>query len=581
MAMAALACAEKTPPPKTAASAPAAAPVAAAAAIPSGPPVEIVPAASARGHLLGSISIGSIDHVFENAARLVGQAVPLPMDAKGLRDMLLSQAGLPPEVAASLDFASPTGAAIVSIGDKGESGTVIAVPAKGPAEAQRVIDALGKPIMVRGPVVLVRSAGSGSGWLYRANNVVVLSDELEALSRGAMLALEARRPGADDITATFFPDAIARAHGTDVKSAIARVLKETREEQGAAGHPIDDRALQPIAELLGLVGDAASAEIGLSADPAKGLVFRARLMSKPGTRLESVAREVKPFELDPAVTGDKASRFLVGASSLGAFWRGTFATYRERLAADKEKGAAAALAYFDATLAALGGQTSGAMWLRKEEPHLVGVFASPAKDKASAASLVTAMNKLDAAAVSAFVRAQIGESKAFDITAKKETVGKVKALHYRFKVKKTGAADNDVLRRFLGNELDLFLGVVGTRIVVTLGHDAKGRLVAIGSGKAPAPETSGPLADASAMAKGRDTFYYVDLAPILALAGKLSDEPRLAMLARSGGAPIPIVVTAGGDGVGKVWATDLTVTVSAFSTIGALVAGSMGAGAAH
>jgi hypothetical protein len=417
IALVLVACAEKTPPPKTAASAPAAAAVAAAPPVPSGPPVEIVAAAAARGHLLGSISIGSVDRVFENAAKLVGQAVPLPMDAKGLRDMLLSQAGLPPEVAGNLDFASPAGAAIVSIGDKGESGTVIAVPAKGAAEAQRVIDALGKPIMVRGPVVLVRSSASGSGWLYRAGNVVVLSDELEALSRGAMLALEARRAGTDDITATFFPDAIARAHGTDVKSAIARAIKEMREEQGAAGHPIDDRALEPVAELLGLVGDAASAELGLSADPAKGLVLRARLLSKPGTRLEAVSREVRPFELDPAVMGDKSSRFLVGASSLGPFWRGTLTTYRDRLAADKEKGAAAALAYYDATLAALGGQTSGAMWLRKEEPHLAGVFAGPVKDKASAASLAAAMNKLDAAAVSAFVRAQIGESKTVEVTA--------------------------------------------------------------------------------------------------------------------------------------------------------------------
>lgn len=576
LAIGVVSCASKTPPPKTAA-APAAVAAPAAPAVPSGPPVEIVPAAAARAHLLGSISIGSIDRLFENAARLVGQAVPLPMDAKGMRDMLLSQAGLPPEVAASLDFASPAGAAFISIGDKGESGTVLAVPAKGPAEAQKVIDALGKPIMVRGAVVLVRSATSGSGWLYRAGNVVVLSDELEALSRGAMLALEARRPGPDDITATVFPDTIARAHGTDVKTAIAHAMKEARDQQGAAGHPMDDRALEPITEMLGLVGDAASAELGLSADPARGLVFRARLLAKPGTRLESVAKEVRPFELDPSVVGDKASRFLVAASSLGPFWRGTFNTYRARLAADKEKGAAAALAYYDATMAALRGQVSGGMWMRKDEPHLAGAFVMPVKDAASGAAVAAAMGKLDPPALAALLRAQTADSKAFELTTKKETVGKVKALHYRLKIKKTGDADRDVLRRFLGNEVDAYGGVAGTRIIVTLGRDAKSRLGAIAAGKAPPPETSGPLAEATAGAKGRDAFYYTDLAPLLALAGKISDEPRLQMLARSGAAPIPIVVTAGGDGLGKAWTADLTVTVSAFSSIGALVAGSMGA----
>ena len=316
------ACAAKTPPPQPASAARAvnAGAVAVAAAIPSGPPVALIPAAAARGYLLGSVSIGSVDRLFENAARLVGQAVPLPMDAKGLRDMLLTQAGLPTDVAASLDFASPTGAAVVAIGDKGESGTVIAVPAKGPVEAQRVIDALGKPIMVRGAVVLVRSANSGSGWLYRSGNIVVLSDELEALARGAMLALEARRAGPDDLTATFFPDAIAHAHGTDVKTAIAHALQAAREQRkGATGPAMDERSLEPVGELAGLVGDATRAELGLTADPARGLVLRVRLAAKPGTQLEAVAREVRPFELDPAVAGDKLSRFMVFSTSLGHF----------------------------------------------------------------------------------------------------------------------------------------------------------------------------------------------------------------------------------------------------------------------
>jgi hypothetical protein len=571
-------CAEKTPPPKTAAAAPAAAaPVAAAAAVPSGPPVELIPAANARPHLLASISVGSLNRLLENGTRLVGQAVPLPMDANGIRDMLLTQAGLPPEVAANLDFASPAGAAFVAIGDKGESGTVLAVPAKGAAEAQRIIDALGKPVMVRGQVVLVRSATSGSGWLYRAGNVVVLSDELEALSRGAMLALEARRPGADDITADIFPEALARAHGTDVKSAIAHLMEEMRKQQGAAAAgALNERTMQPVAELLGLIGDAASAQVGLSADPARGLVLRARLLARPGTRLETVAREVHPFALDASVIGEKASRILVGASSIGPFWRGLFDTYRARLAADKGKGAAAALAYLDATLAAMGGETSGAMWVRKEVPYLSGAFASPIKDTASAAKLASSLGTMDTNAVSAFLRAQVGDQKMFDWTAKKETVGKVKALHYRIKWKKTGV-DTESTRKFLGDELDLYWAVAGTRIVFTLGRDAKTRLVALATGKPAADAPAGTLAEAMGAAKGRDTFYYMDLAPLVALAGKLSDEPRMQSLARSGGAPIPVVVTAGGDGAGKMWTTDLTVTVAAFSSIGALVAGGIGA----
>jgi hypothetical protein len=289
-----------------------------------------------------------------------------------------------------------------------------------------------------------------------------------------------------------------------------------------------------------------------------------------------VAREVRPFAIDPAAVAGKASRFLVGASSLGPFWRGVLTTYRDRLAADKEKGASTALGYLDMTMAAMTGETSGGVWLLKDEPHMTGSFSSPLKDTAAASKAAAALASMDQAAISAFVRAQVGDQKMFDWTVKKETVGKLKALHYRLKFKKTSTSDNEAARRFLGESFDVYWAVAGTRIVVTLGRDAKTRLASLATGKAVAAE-AGPLAEAQAAAKGRDTFYYIDLAPLLLLAGKLSEEPRMAMLARSGGAPIPLVFTAGGDGAGKMWTMDLTVTVAAFSSIGALVAGGMAA----
>ncbi len=555
-ALTAATCADKQPPPaQTAATA---ATTSAAPGVPSGPPVELVAAAVARPHLLGTISIASVDRVLENGAKLASQAVPLPMDAKGLRDMLLSQAGLQPDVAANIDFTGPCSVAFVAIGDKGEAGTVIAVPARGSVEAQRLIDALGKPVMVRGQVTLVRSPGSGSGWFYRTGNVVVLSDELEALSRGAMLALEARRAGSDDITGVVYPDAIARARGTDVKAAIARIITEMRNQKATTGAP------------------AASGP-----DPARGLVLHGRLLARAGTRLETVAKEVRPFTLDPTVLGDKRGRFVMGASSLGPFWRGVFATYRDRLAADKQKGAQAALAYLDATLAAMAGDTSGGMWLQKDTPHLGGVFASPLKDDAAAAKVGATMASMDQAAFDAFMRSQVGNQKLFDWSAKKESVGKLKTIHYRVKIKqasgKAGDKDAEPLRRFLGPAFDVYWAVAGKRLLITMGRDAKQKLTALAAGTAAAPaETTGPFADALAAAKGRDTFYYLDLAPVLSLAGSLSDEPRMAMLARGGTGPIPMVITAGGDGAGKAWSADVTLPVAAFTSVGALIAAGMG-----
>ena len=114
-----------------------------------------------------------------------------------------------------------------------------------------------------------------------------------------------------------------------------------------------------LGKMLGLVDDTERVEIGLSVDPARGLTFRTRLLARPGTALESMAREVRPFQIDPVIfAGMAGAPMLVGATSIGPFWREIMASYRAHVAASKEKGAAAALAYYDAYLAAMGDMQS-------------------------------------------------------------------------------------------------------------------------------------------------------------------------------------------------------------------------------
>jgi hypothetical protein len=576
------ACAEKTPPTQTPKTAPLTTPV--ATGIPAGPPVQLMAAAAARPYLLGTVSISSVDRLLANGTKLVSQAMPLPMDATQLRDMILSQAGLPPEVSANIDFASPAAAAFVALDAKGKSGAVLAVPARGPAEAQKIIDALGKKISTRGAATLIEGNTGGRGWLYMAGNVVVLSDEIEALSRGTMLTLEARRAGADDVMAVLFPDAVARANGTDVKSAVDKMLKEMQQTQAAAAKAAggdaaaNERSMQALGEAIALAGDTSSIEAGLVSDPAHGLIVRARFNARPGTKLESVAKEVKPFKVDPAVATTNASgRFLVGASSIGPFWRGTIATYRDRLAADKQKGAAAALAYFDAVVDAMAGQQSGSLSLYKEAPFLAGAFSIPLKDAASAGKVATALGALDSAAASALLRAQLGDTSTLDWTVKKETVGKLKAQHFRVKLKKKAIEARELQKRLAGQTFDVYWTVADTRMLLTLGKDAKSRLGTVAAGKAPT-ETNKALAEAQAAAAARDVFCYLDVGPLLTMIGSLSDEQRLAALSHGSSSPIPVIFTAGGDGVGKLWTIDMTVPVAAFTGIGTLIAAGMSGG---
>jgi hypothetical protein len=252
------------------------------------------------------------------------------------------------------------------------------------------------------------------------------------------------------------------------------------------------------------------------------------------------------------------------------------ATYRERLAADKQKGAAAALAYYDAVLAAMAGEQSTSMSMVKEAPFLSGAFSFPLKDAATARKVAASLAALDAGAASALLRAQLGDTSALDFTVKKETVGKLKAQHFRVKLKKKADKNaSDLSRQLMGQTLDVYWTIADTRMLMTLGKDAKTRLAAIAAGKA-SPEPNKAVAEALAAATARDLFYYVDLTPVLAVIGSLAEEQRLAVLAKTGSGPIPLVFTAGGDGLGKLWTVDMTVPPAAFNGIGAVIAAGVG-----
>jgi hypothetical protein len=112
-------------------------------------------------------------------------------------------------------------------------------------------------------------------------------------------------------------------------------------------------------------------------------------------------------------------------------------------------------------------------------------------------------------------------------------------------------------------------------MLITLGKDAKSRLAAIAARKA-VPESNKAVADAMAAAAARDLFYYLDLTPLLGVIGTLADEQRLAVLAKGGGGPIPLIFTAGGDGLGKLWTVDMTVPPAAFNAIGSVIAAGVG-----
>lgn len=582
------------------AGAPGAAGSAGAAHVAEGPPITLLPASAARRQQLVAISITSIDQLLAKGASLVAKAAPLPVDPVGLREMLLQQAGLGPEVAANLDFSSPAGATVVAAGPAGKTGLVMAVAARGAAEAERVIAGLGKPIAKRGAVVMVDNGTGGRGWVFRAGNVVVLSDELEALARGAMLALEARHPAPDDVTAVIYPDAIAAANGTDVKTALAAFTELMRQTQASSPDLVgSERYMQVLGEMIGMIADIETVEAGLSADESRGLALRVRLRPRAGSTLAASARDVHPFRFDEALLGaDTKAPAGVMASSLGPLTTKFMAIQRDALVAaeaKKEKGAAGALALYDAIWGSLGGQSSAIFSLLPAAPYFSADFSYSLKDAAAAAKAATALAKMDVASAQALVKAQMGAATMFDLSVKKESVGKLKAMRMNMKLSKralaqSGADMQPLVKMFggggkggAGPGLDAYMAVAGDRIVGSVGKNAKARLAALAAGK-PAKaqgKAQDTLADAMNAAAGRDGFFFMDLAAVVSMAAALVPEPRAAMVAQAATKPIPLYGTSGGDGAGKAVSFDLTLPPSAFVGAGAIIQrmGAIGAGA--
>ncbi|HET6148155.1 MAG TPA: hypothetical protein VFH68_11545 [Polyangia bacterium] len=622
----ALGCAQSPPPPaQNPAAATAAAPTKSAPAVaapPLGAPLRLFPANEARPLLLASISMPSLDRTLSGGVALVSRAVPLPLDAAGVKEALLTQAGLPAQVGQNLDTASPAGIAVIATGGKEVAGLVMAIPAKGVEQARVVINALGSVVGRRGEVMQIDNGTGGRGWVWQSAQVIVLSDSVDALGRGAMLALEARRSGAgEDLTGIIYPEAIARAYGTNVKTALNTMVAMARmaraaqlleaEKAGAAsksgkgggkaskvggkpaaadtgaagaGVPGVDHSLDMLEDIAGYAADTGTIEIGLSITEGHGLIANLRVHPLPGTPLERLTADARPFAIDPVLLRRSDDAVMLGASSYGPFLKAQIARQRQRLLDGHDKGAAAAVQFMDTATDAFEGSWSGIGWL---QPALSAQVIYPLKDAASAAKLSAALAHFDTAASLAFLNVQLpaDQRRWIDIKLKKETVGKLKTLHYSlsFDGKATPAATRDAVKKvFGGTTMEVYAGVAGTRalVVMGVGKEARSKMAdlarAVGDARAPvtgAPvaEADGDLTDAVVGAKGKDSLVYVDLGRFVGLVASMSEEPRAKALAAGARAPLPTYVTFASDASAKQMTFSWTVPPAAFAGAGAIL----------
>jgi hypothetical protein len=593
-ALALVSCAHNKP--VAPAAAVAAKPVAAIAAAP--PPLSLVPVDVARVGLVATFVIPTLERTLASGVALVKQATPLPLDAAGVRDMLLAQAGLPPEVAKHLDLTAPVAGAAVSAGAGRSPLAAFSFSCRTAVDVAALLNALGRTIEHRGAAVQIESTTGDRGWFLSQGSVVVFADSEDALVRAGALAIEARRTAKDDASVIVYPEMVARAAGTDVKTALDRLLAEIEERTVAGGGTFGPEARQQSRELADYIVGTATAEFAIDLDAARGLSLLARLHPKAGSKLETVARQTRTIAIDPLLLAEalrvKDDVAFVMTSAYATATLDQFRRQRGKLPTTG-KPALAMGRLMDALIEGLTGDLS---MVGRLQPNLSGEMIYPARDAATGARIQAALATIDKDALTAAVRAATqGEGLDVKVTkAKQETLGKTRTLHTNLAVKSPGDKMG-VLRKLIGpTGIEMYAAVVGQdRLAVTVGTGAKARMVSIASGKTPkdgaahagpattaasdkafVPAASTALTAAIAAASGRSLFYFFDLRQAIALAVTAAGkDPRMRMVLGALRAPMPVLGGASGDSQGTALTVDLTIPPACIAGFGGLVQAAM------
>jgi hypothetical protein len=549
------------------------------------PPLSLVPADVARTTLLASFVIPAFERSLSSGVALVKKAAPLPLDAKGVRDMLLAQVGLPPDVAAHLDLTAPIAGAAVGGGPGRSPLTAFTFAGRSALDVTQILEGLGRTVTRRGAAVQIENASGDRGWFLPQGNLVVFSDSDEALVRAGSLAIEARRGVNDDVLVTLSPEMMARAGGTDLKSALERLVAEVEQRAATGGNKIGPEGSRQIRDFAEYLIGAETVELALDLDAAAGASVLVRLNPRSGSKLEGLARQTRTISVDPALLATAAPGKddvgFLATSTYGHLALEQFQRQRAKLPAGGDRAVLVAGQFLDA----LGeGLTGDFTLVGRAQPGLFGEIIYPVRDAAAAKRIGSALLANDKASLAALLRAA-GQDESIEgkiIKVRQESVGKTRALHATVQLALRGDSKG-ALQKLIGpTGLEVFIAVVGgDRVAVTVGQGARARLAALGAGNAgkSGPSTkSRPLpaiADAVATASTRSFFFLLDLRQVLSLTMALGDDPRLRLLGAAVKNPMPTFGGAKGDGQGKVFTLDLIIPPACFSGIGVLLQAAM------
>jgi hypothetical protein len=549
--------------------------VALAAPPPPALPLTLVAADIVRPTLAATLVIPSLDRTIESGVALVQRAMPVPVEPAQVRDSLLAATGFPPVVLQNLDLSAPLTAAVVAgTGTARRLVSAVTFSGKDPARTLALIEGLGQVVARRGNAVQIRTPGGQSAWFLQVGNVVVFSDTEEGLVRAANLAIEARRAEGDDVTAVIYPEALARASGMDVKTAVEKGLEEARARAGAVGSGASSTALNEVQRFAKYLPDVEVLQLALDLDASQGASLRARLFPRGRSALAAIAQKTQPSALDPLLFGRGEMGFAL-SSAYDSQTPPQIDGSRVRLAAEAkdDRGAATALKLLEA----FGEGRSGEMSLGGRVvpgPSLEGIYML--RNVAAGAKLQAALRAMDKEALAALTRAATAawEIDLSDAKLRQEKVGTTSALRLTLPPQPPGRRSGGwegLMPALLGDgPVEIFVAVIRSdRVAVAVGKNARAQIAAMAAGKTGAP--SGPLSEAMTAGGGRSLFYFLDgrhLAPLL--TGVVRDPRATALIGSGNLPPLPIFGGVRGDPDGRFMAFDLTLPPACFAGLGAV-----------
>jgi hypothetical protein len=485
------------------------------------PPVPrvLAPEAQHRDLLVATVTLRSVENTLVAAGEVATEA-QLPFDAGQLRVLIIARSGVPEALLGKLDLHQPLGMAFIGRGKGNSPFSAAAATAKSANDAKQLITTLGQKVSEKQGATQVKTSEGTDMWILAEENVLVASDSFEGLVAAGAHALAARQVKGDDLEVLLYPEAMARADGTDLETALANfkagMIEETRKNARTKKPALmeEDAAVAYMSAMLDFYFDFArqSEAIGVSLAVGKdrGLVLRGALRPRNGSELARRIKTPTPYKLAPSMT-EGPPPVMLSASHIAPWMVEPYEKMLAALEGSKVPGIRPMVQGGLGLMRAMRGHVSGRVNLDAKgfEYSWVADVSAETKPDDLMASIEKTLGP-DGMGTMFKTLEKSPQPGNPGLAYKFSRKGDTARTEMKFKFSKKDVKEAEALRAFLGSDgLTFVTRVSDGKLLFTTEPGADARLTALG---ATAPTTVHPeMQQVLDETRGEEGFFYVDL----------------------------------------------------------------------